>query len=120
MNPIGLAPRAAAACNRVHPMRLRPVVLPLLVSLLSARVFATTVRIGADRPGARVNPAMWGIFFEDINFGADGGLYAELVKNRYFDFLTADCSVLFGECLKAGEVLQEPIPAGRLGHAHAV
>jgi alpha-L-arabinofuranosidase len=29
---------------------------------------------------------MWGIFFEDINFGADGGLYAELVKNRGFEF----------------------------------
>ena len=30
---------------------------------------------------------MWGIFFEDINFAADGGLYAELVKNRSFEFL---------------------------------
>ena len=29
---------------------------------------------------------MWGIFFEDINFGADGGLYAEMVKNRSFEF----------------------------------
>ena len=29
---------------------------------------------------------MWGIFFEDINFGADGGLYAEMVKNRGFEF----------------------------------
>ena len=29
---------------------------------------------------------MWGVFFEDINFGADGGLYAELVKNRGFEF----------------------------------
>ncbi|MDW7979775.1 MAG: alpha-L-arabinofuranosidase C-terminal domain-containing protein [Verrucomicrobiales bacterium] len=29
---------------------------------------------------------MWGIFFEDINFGADGGLYAELVKNGGFEF----------------------------------
>jgi alpha-L-arabinofuranosidase len=29
---------------------------------------------------------MWGIFFEDINFAADGGLYAELVKNRSFEF----------------------------------
>lgn len=38
------------------------------------------------RPGARINPAMWGVFFEDINFGADGGLYAELVKNRSFEF----------------------------------
>ena len=29
---------------------------------------------------------MWGVFFEDINMGADGGLYAELVKNRSFEF----------------------------------
>ncbi len=42
--------------------------------------------IRADQPGMRINPAMWGVFFEDINFGADGGLYAELVKNRSFEF----------------------------------
>ncbi|PTY06198.1 alpha-L-arabinofuranosidase [Opitutaceae bacterium EW11] len=47
---------------------------------------AATVTISADKPGAQVNPAMWGLFFEDINFGADGGLYAELVKNRSFEF----------------------------------
>ena len=29
---------------------------------------------------------MWGVFFEDINFGADGGIYAEMVKNRSFEF----------------------------------
>jgi alpha-L-arabinofuranosidase len=45
-----------------------------------------SIAIQADKPGARINPAMWGIFFEDINFGADGGLYAELVKNRSFEF----------------------------------
>ena len=27
-----------------------------------------------------------GAFFEDINYGADGGLYAELIKNRSFEF----------------------------------
>lgn len=42
--------------------------------------------VQTDQPGAKINPAMWGIFFEDINFGADGGLYAELVKNRSFEF----------------------------------
>ena len=47
---------------------------------------AVTLKISADRPGAKINSAMWGIFFEDINFGADGGLYAELVKNRSFEF----------------------------------
>ncbi len=39
-----------------------------------------------DQPTAAVQPTMWGIFFEDINMGADGGLYAELVKNRSFEF----------------------------------
>ncbi|MCU0914352.1 MAG: alpha-L-arabinofuranosidase [Planctomycetes bacterium] len=42
--------------------------------------------IRADRPGATISPTMYGVFFEDINFGADGGLYAELVKNRSFEF----------------------------------
>src|SRR5262245_29497823 len=46
----------------------------------------TTLIVETDKPGAAINPAMWGIFFEDINFGADGGLYAELVKNRGFEF----------------------------------
>ena len=35
---------------------------------------------------AEVAPTMWGVFFEDINFAADGGIYAELVKNRSFEF----------------------------------
>ncbi|WP_421870388.1 alpha-L-arabinofuranosidase C-terminal domain-containing protein [Marinoscillum sp.] len=35
---------------------------------------------------AEIQPTMYGIFFEDINFAIDGGLYAELVKNRSFEF----------------------------------
>jgi alpha-L-arabinofuranosidase len=42
--------------------------------------------VQADKPSGEVSPNMWGIFFEDINLGADGGLYAELVKNRSFEF----------------------------------
>jgi alpha-L-arabinofuranosidase len=45
-----------------------------------------TLTVQTGQPGAKINPAMWGIFFEDINFGADGGLYAEMVKNRSFEF----------------------------------
>lgn len=41
--------------------------------------------VRADQPGASIPSTMYGIFFEDINFGADGGLYAELVKNRSFE-----------------------------------
>src|SRR5690606_18927223 len=42
--------------------------------------------IAIDRPIGEVSPQMWGVFFEDINLGADGGIYAELVKNRSFEF----------------------------------
>lgn len=40
----------------------------------------------ANKPGAEVQHTMYGLFFEDINYAADGGLYAELVKNRSFEF----------------------------------
>lgn len=43
-----------------------------------------TVR--TDKPIAEVQPTMYGLFFEDINYAADGGLYAEMVKNRSFEF----------------------------------
>ena len=60
--------------------------LALAASSLFAATPAATLTIQAGQPGAKINPVMWGIFFEDINFGADGGLYAELVKNRSFEF----------------------------------
>ncbi len=42
--------------------------------------------VQTNKIGAEIQPTMYGHFFEDINFGADGGLYAELVKNRSFEF----------------------------------
>ncbi|MGD9931983.1 MAG: alpha-L-arabinofuranosidase C-terminal domain-containing protein [Mangrovibacterium sp.] len=51
------------------------------------QVFAqSTITVQANKPGAEIAPTMWGVFFEDINFAADGGIYAELVKNRSFKF----------------------------------
>ncbi|HZJ45960.1 MAG TPA: alpha-L-arabinofuranosidase C-terminal domain-containing protein [Pyrinomonadaceae bacterium] len=44
------------------------------------------ISVQVDKPGAEISPTMFGIFFEDINFGADGGLYPERVKNRSFEF----------------------------------
>jgi alpha-N-arabinofuranosidase len=44
------------------------------------------ISVDAAHPGANISPSMFGIFFEDINFAADGGLYPELVKNRSFEF----------------------------------
>ncbi|NDW12683.1 alpha-L-arabinofuranosidase [Bacteroides sp. 214] len=42
--------------------------------------------IQTKKVGAEIQPTMYGLFFEDINYGADGGLYAELIKNRSFEF----------------------------------
>jgi len=47
---------------------------------------SSSMIVDVSKPIANVQPTMWGVFFEDINFGADGGLYAELVKNRSFEF----------------------------------
>ena len=45
-----------------------------------------TMDVNTKKLGAPVQPTMYGIFFEDINYAADGGLYGELVKNRSFEF----------------------------------
>lgn len=42
--------------------------------------------VDARQASGAISPQMWGVFFEDINLGADGGIYAELVKNRSFEF----------------------------------
>lgn len=61
--------------------------LVLLAILTTSGLFAQkTLRLDASQKGAEIAPTMWGVFFEDINFGADGGIYAELVKNRSFEF----------------------------------
>ncbi|SDD91554.1 alpha-L-arabinofuranosidase C-terminal domain-containing protein [Pedobacter soli] len=56
---------------------------------LANNTFAQTpkiIKVSTDQSIAKVQPNMWGVFFEDINFGADGGIYAELIKNRSFEF----------------------------------
>ena len=61
---------------------LAALVLPTL--LFAEKPVALTV--DASKSVAKVQPTMYGVFFEDINFAADGGIYAELVKNRSFEF----------------------------------
>ena len=68
-----------------HPRLLARAALILLAALgpiLSAAPATLTVEVG--KPGHPVPATLWGIFFEDINLSADGGLYAELVRNRNF------------------------------------
>lgn len=64
----------------------------LVIALLSGSVFFVkaqspkNITVNIAKPTVEIKPNMWGIFFEDINLAADGGLYAELVKNRSFEF----------------------------------
>lgn len=57
-----------------------------LVAGLSIQAQTNEMIVQTNKIGAQIQPTMYGLFFEDINYAADGGLYAELIKNRSFDF----------------------------------
>ena len=72
-----------------------------VVAILSAGpAIAETARITVkvDKPGIRVSPMLYGIFFEEINRAGDGGLYAEMIQNRSFE----DAEIPLGWHLVAG------------------
>ncbi len=56
------------------------------LTLAAAAAEPASIIIQTDKPGPAISPLLNGIFFEDINFGADGGLYPERVKNGAFEF----------------------------------
>ena len=56
-----------------------------LASVSALPAVPATIAVSADKPGHAVSPLLWGLFFEDINLSADGGLYAELIRNRSFE-----------------------------------
>ncbi len=68
-------------------MRLKNLLLGAgLLMALPTIAQDNTITVQTSKPGAAVESTMYGIFFEDINYAADGGLYAELIKNRSFEF----------------------------------
>lgn len=58
----------------------------VLITFWQVSFSQKTFVVDVNATGAKIQPDMYGVFFEDINFGADGGLYAELIKNRSFEF----------------------------------
>ncbi len=69
-------------------MRIKIRTIGTLGLLLSAFVSFSQTNLTVDMGNelAEIQPTMYGIFFEDINFASDGGIYPELVKNRSFEF----------------------------------
>jgi alpha-L-arabinofuranosidase len=83
---------------------LRPLTaLAFLLHAGSVFAGAATINIEVSNPGPRINPRLFGIFLEEINFGVDGGLYAELIRNRGFE----DAKPPEGFTLKNGRWLDE-------------
>lgn len=79
--------------QNILPMTTKNKILSIAISLsaafFSAQSNATRIyNLDLKEPPTpvKIQPTMYGIFFEDINFAADGGLYAELIKNRSFEF----------------------------------
>jgi alpha-N-arabinofuranosidase len=53
-------------------------------------IIALTATAQETKGGKKISPDLFGLFFEDINYSADGGLYAELVQNRSFEYSPTD------------------------------
>ena len=67
-------------------MKLKLLTLGLMAGAAMTMSAQHVMNVDTKAMGAAVQPTMYGLFFEDINFAADGGLYGELVKNRSFEF----------------------------------
>lgn len=70
---------------------------PILCSILFSTMILTagaqqpaTLTIETDKPPKPISPDLFGIFFEDLSYAADGGLYAELIQNRSFEYSPGD------------------------------
>ncbi|MEN6306174.1 MAG: alpha-L-arabinofuranosidase C-terminal domain-containing protein [Anaerohalosphaeraceae bacterium] len=79
-------------------------VMLLAVSTAYADPIELTVQAG--KPGKPISPDLVGVFFEDLNYAADGGLYAELIQNRSFEYSPTEQSewhpLKFWELKKCG------------------
>jgi alpha-L-arabinofuranosidase len=61
-------------------------VLPLRVSAEAPPSAVATIAVQSRHAGTPISPELYGVFYEDINYSADGGLYAEMVQNRSFEY----------------------------------
>ena len=77
---------ASVAANTFAPAEtLVAMAIIAILGATPASAQPAKISISADQPGHRISPTLWGIFFEDINNSADGGIYPELVRNRSFE-----------------------------------
>jgi hypothetical protein len=67
-----------------------------IAMLIGLSIFTSTITIAQTAQGGKkISSDLFGLFFEDINYAADGGLYAELVQNRSFEYNPTGLNKLF-------------------------
>ena len=66
-------------------MNIKPILATTLLTGVLSATAQVQISIDANQRGPQISPTHYGIFFEDINHAADGGLYAELIQNRSFE-----------------------------------
>ncbi|MFD6276526.1 alpha-L-arabinofuranosidase C-terminal domain-containing protein [Streptomyces sp. NPDC060209] len=113
-----------------HPHLWTGLTVPVIALLLGTLVAAPTraddgpsvaettdysLTVHPDRTGPAISKSMYGVFYEDINHAADGGLYAELVQNRSFEYDRAD-----NAAYSPMTAWSEAQVAGGTGHAAVV
>ena len=65
---------------------MKPTILTIALMMWASMDQAQiNVNIDAQQRGPEISPTHYGIFYEDINHAADGGIYAELIRNRSFE-----------------------------------
>ena len=88
-----------------------------------------TIVLNMKSEGIEISPMLYGLFFEDINFASDGGIYGELIKNRSFEYFDINGvldkrlmgweQVLNGESKLEIEVLSDkPLNENNLNYLH--
>src|SRR5215472_1365006 len=65
-------------------MRKLIVAVFLVASVFAQAPHTVRLTVSVDQPGAKIDPIFYGLMTEEINFSYDGGLYAELIRNRTF------------------------------------
>jgi alpha-L-arabinofuranosidase len=112
-------PSCSAAMPIVQRCFLAPRLLSLLALIAPLAMAQTAVRIDLSKPGIPVSPTLYGLMTEEINYSYDGGLYAELVRNRVFrddDWTPVHWSVVqdAGGNAEIALDLRYPVPATAL------
>jgi alpha-N-arabinofuranosidase len=72
-----------AVSRKAFPARAA-LVLSTVLSASAAAAGPGKIVVQVDKPGARINPLLFGLMTEEINYSYDGGLYGELIQNRIF------------------------------------